>query len=89
MWWIYCLLLFEKLKEKLPTWRFRKPTTKNKRRIIIPLYNGFGNEEDSLGNCLRIVNQQSKKDYYKYIDNGKWILRFLSKIKHKRIRGCW
>jgi hypothetical protein len=32
-----------------------------KNREIIPPYDEFGNEEYSLGNFLRVVNQSSKK----------------------------
>ena len=35
----------------------------------IPPYNGFGNEEDSLGNVYRLVPKQPKKDYFKWVDN--------------------
>ena len=38
-----------------------------KTTIIIPLYNGFGSEDDSLGNCLRVTNQSSKKNTTVYI----------------------
>jgi hypothetical protein len=48
--------------------------------IIIPEHNGFGDEMDSLGNCLRLQNKPPKKDYFKYIDNDKIILRFLAKL---------
>lgn len=39
------------------------------RGLIIPPYNGFGNEEDSLGNVYRLVAQPPKKDYFKWVDN--------------------
>lgn len=45
-----------------------------------PPYNGFGDELDSLGNCNRLINKGPKKDYFKYIDNDKIILRFLAKF---------
>lgn len=35
----------------------------------IPPYNHFGNEEDSLGNCFRLVPKPPKKDYFKWVDN--------------------
>ena len=64
---------------------FEDPPQKEKGRIIIPPYNGFGSEEDSLGNCLRLINQPPKKDYYKYIDNDKLILRFLARLNTKEL----
>ena len=35
----------------------------------IPPYNYFGDEEDSLGNCYRLVPKPPKKDYFKWVDN--------------------
>jgi len=51
--------------------------------MIIPPYNGFGDEEDSLGNVMRLIPKQPHKDYFKYIDNDKIILRFLAKLNTK------
>jgi hypothetical protein len=51
--------------------------------IIIPPYNGYGNEEDSLSNCLRLQPKKPFKDYFKYIDNDKIILRFLARFNTK------
>ncbi len=35
---------------------------------------------DSLANCNRLILKPPKKDYFKYIDNDKIILRFLAKF---------
>ena len=51
--------------------------------IVIPPHNGYGNEEDSLSNCLRLQPKKPYKDYYKYIDNDKIILRFLARFNTK------
>lgn len=37
--------------------------------MIIPPYNGFGDEEDSLGNVKRLVPIPPKKDFFKWVDN--------------------
>lgn len=66
-----------------PLGGFEDPPQKEKGRIVIPPYNGFGSEEDSLGNCLRLENKPPKKDYYKYIDNDTLILRFLARLNTK------
>jgi len=50
---------------------------------VIPDYNGWGNELDSIGNCLRLIPKQPTKDIYKYIDNDSIILRFLAKLNSK------
>ena len=49
----------------------------------IPPYNGWGDEKDSIGNCLRLIPKKPKKDYYKYIDNDSIILRFLARLNGK------
>ena len=51
--------------------------------MLIPPYNGFGDEEDSMGNVLRLIPKVPYKDYFKYIDNDKVILRFLAKLNTK------
>jgi len=42
---------------------------------VIPPYNGFGEEEDSLGYVYRLVPKPPKKDYFKWVDNQQY-LRF-------------
>ena len=37
--------------------------------LIIPPHNGFGNEEDSLQNVLRLVPKPPKKDFYNLMNN--------------------
>jgi hypothetical protein len=39
------------------------------RGLVIPPYNGFGDEEDSLGNVYRLVPLPPKKDFFKWVDN--------------------
>ena len=70
-------------RRNFPVGGFEDPPQKERGRIVIPPYNGFGSEEDSLGNCLRLENKPPKKDYYKYIDNDRTILRFLAKLNTK------
>ena len=41
----------------------------SERGLIIPPYNGFGDEEDSLGNVYRLVPLPPKKDFFKWVDN--------------------
>lgn len=36
-----------------------------------------------MGNCLRLEPKVKKKDYFKYIDNDKIILRFLARLNTK------
>jgi len=36
-----------------------------------------------LSNCTRLIPKQPKKDYFKYIDNDKIILRFLARLNTK------
>ena len=46
----------------------------------IPPYNGFGNEEDTLGYVYRLIPKPPMKDYFKYVDNDKMILRYTAKL---------
>ena len=46
----------------------------------MPPYNGFGNEEDSLGYVYRLIPKPPKKDHFKYVDNEKDILRYTAKL---------
>lgn len=70
-------------RRNFPVGGFEDPPQKERSRVVIPPYNGFGSEEDSLGNCMRLENKPPKKDYYKYINNDKLILRFLAKLNTK------
>jgi len=47
--------------------------------LIIPPYNGFGDEEDSLGYVYRLIPIPPKKDYFKWMDNQQY-LRFRAKF---------
>lgn len=49
----------------------------------VPPYNHFGNEEDSLSNCYRLVPKPAKKDYFKWVDN-QIQLRFTAVMNAKR-----
>lgn len=45
-----------------------------------PPYNGFGDEEDSLGQMYRLIPQKPKGDFFKAMDNDKRILRFTAQF---------
>jgi len=47
--------------------------------FVIPPYNGFGDEEDSLGYVYRLIPKPPKKDYFKWMDNQLY-LRFRAKF---------
>lgn len=46
----------------------------------VPPYNGFGDDEDSLGQMYRLIPQKPKGDFFKAMDNDKRILRFTAKF---------
>jgi len=50
--------------------------------LIIPPYNGFGDEEDSLGYVYRLIPKPPKKDYFKWMDSQIY-LRFRAKFNTK------
>jgi hypothetical protein len=47
---------------------------------VIPQYNGFGSEEDSLGSVKYIVLQPPKKNIIKMLENDHIVLRFVAKM---------
>lgn len=48
--------------------------------IVIPPYNGFGDEEDSLGYVYKLEPKKPKRDFFKYVDNDGKVLRFTAKF---------
>ena len=48
--------------------------------LVIPAYNGFGDETDSLGYVYRLDPKPPKKNFFKYVDNDKVILRYTARL---------
>ena len=48
--------------------------------IILPPYNGYGEEEDSRGYVYNLNPKPPKKDFLKYVDQQKDILRFKARL---------
>ncbi len=48
--------------------------------LLIPEYNGFGDEEDTLGYVKKLLPDKPKKDFFKYVDNDKKVLRYTAKF---------
>ena len=48
--------------------------------VQVPPYNGFGNEEDSLGYVHKLIPKPPKKDFFKFVDNDKVVLRMEAKM---------
>jgi EF-hand domain-containing protein 1 len=48
--------------------------------LVIPEYNGFGDEEDTLGYVKKLLPKQPRKDFFKYVDNDKKILRYTARF---------
>jgi hypothetical protein len=46
----------------------------------VPPHNGYGTEEDSIGNVLKLMPNPPKADMYKIFDNDQHVLRFESKL---------
>ena len=74
---------FTKYNKKFPLNGFEDPPQKEKSNVNIPPYNGYGDEDDSRENCTKLIPKPPKKDYFKYIDNDKIILRFLARLNTK------
>lgn len=48
--------------------------------LVIPPYNGFGDEEDSLGYVKKLLPDKPKKNFFKYVDNDQKVLRFTARF---------
>eukprot|EP00002_Diphylleia_rotans_P003312 TRINITY_DN1225_c0_g2_i3.p1 TRINITY_DN1225_c0_g2~~TRINITY_DN1225_c0_g2_i3.p1 ORF type:complete len:460 (+),score=83.06 TRINITY_DN1225_c0_g2_i3:818-2197(+) len=46
----------------------------------LPPYNGFGSEEDSVGNCILLMPKPPRKDIVKMITHDHKVLRFVSRM---------
>ena len=46
----------------------------------IPAHNGYGTEEDSMGNVLKLMPNPPKPDMYKIFDNDQHVLRYECKL---------
>jgi hypothetical protein len=47
---------------------------------MIPPYNGYGSEEDSVGNVFSLTPKPPKKDEKKILSNDQYILRFEARL---------
>lgn len=56
------------------------PRPREPKPIVIPPHNGFGDEVDSLGYVYKLMPDKPKRDFFKYVDNDKKILRFTAKF---------
>mmetsp|Transcript_1562 Transcript_1562/g.1529 ORF Transcript_1562/g.1529 Transcript_1562/m.1529 type:complete len:280 (+) Transcript_1562:703-1542(+) len=45
-----------------------------------PPYNGFGDEEDTLGYVKKLLPEKPKKDFFKYVDNDKKTFRYTARF---------
>jgi hypothetical protein len=70
----------EKYKREFPEGRLEPEKPKDIVPIKIPKHNGFGNEDDSLGYVFKLLPKPPKKDFFKYVDNDKAVLRYTAKF---------
>ena len=69
----------ERLNFDFPVFKFQEDFENSKPVIYIPPSNGFGSDEDTLQNVLKLIPKLPKKDYFSLVDNtGK--LQFLCKL---------
>lgn len=38
---------------------------------VMPPYNGFGSEEDSLANCINLIPKPPKRDFVKFMEKDR------------------
>lgn len=56
------------------------PKPREPKALQIPPHNGFGDEVDSLGYVYKLLPDKPKRDFFKYVDNDKKVLRFTSRF---------
>jgi len=56
------------------------PKPREPKPLVVPPHNGFGDEEDSLGYVYKLMPDKPKRDFFKYVDNDKKILRFTARL---------
>jgi len=56
------------------------PKPREPKPLLIPPHNGFGDEVDSLGYVFKLLPNQPKRDFFKYVDNDKKVLRFTARF---------
>lgn len=60
--------------------KIEAPLIPDQTPIVVPPYNGFGDEVDSLGYIYKLVPDKPKGDFFKSVDNDKRILRYTAKF---------
>lgn len=56
------------------------PRPREAKPVVIPPYNGFGDEQDTLGYIYKLIPEKPKGDFFKAVDNDKKILRFTARF---------
>eukprot|EP00350_Pseudokeronopsis_sp_OXSARD2_P005458 CAMPEP_0170553544 /NCGR_PEP_ID=MMETSP0211-20121228/11378_1 /TAXON_ID=311385 /ORGANISM="Pseudokeronopsis sp., Strain OXSARD2" /LENGTH=339 /DNA_ID=CAMNT_0010861953 /DNA_START=370 /DNA_END=1392 /DNA_ORIENTATION=+ len=56
------------------------PRPRDPKPMQIPPHNGFGDEVDSLGYVYKLLPDKPKRDFFKYVDNDKKVLRFTARF---------
>jgi len=70
----------ENYKAYFPTGSISESKPPEQVPLVIPEYNGFGDEEDTLGYVKKLIPPKPKKDFFKYVDKDKQILRFTARF---------
>ena len=60
--------------------KIAEPRAPEAPKVQVPPHNGIGNEEDSLGYVYKLNPVKPKKDFFKYVDNDRKILRWTAKF---------
>lgn len=69
-----------KFNEHFPLGSIHEARAPEQVPLVIPEYNGFGDEEDTLGYVKKLLPEKPKKDFFKYVDNDKKILRYTARF---------
>lgn len=70
----------EKYGYNFPISQIEYPAIPEQSPIVIPPYNGFGDEVDTLGYIYKLIPEKPKGDFFKSVDNDKKVLRYTAKL---------
>lgn len=65
---------------EFPISQVEQPSITEQKALVIPPYNGFGDETDTLGYIYKLVPDKPKGDFFKSVDNDKKILRYTARF---------
>ena len=67
-----CVFVYFTFSENFDSIDYKSKGTPSQPRVMPP-YNGFGSEEDSLCNCLSLIPKPPKRDFIKFMEKDRLV----------------